>query len=489
VSRDEGCNWREVTPIDLPEWAYIGVVEISKHKADTIYLSATRYKLDDYEPYLYKTQDGGKTWSSIRGDFPSGEITRVIRADPVRKGLLFVGTETGVFYSLNDGKHWVRMQGGLPVVPVYDLKIKDSDLVVATHGRSFWILDDITPLRETPTSSVRNDGGIRLFTPRSTYRLKLQWSAGIFDGDGKDYSPAFGIPGATYRQKTPDGASVRRHLDVGENPPRGVIFYYWLTEKPSSPITLSVYERTGRLIETFDTSDASKPEQRLPAELGLNRFVWDLSYPAAKSLNPALIERDYQPFAQESEGSGPTAPPGEYRADWLLPEGALVSNSFTLLKDPRVAAVQTDFDQQFEWLCRLTDKRSELRAHVDQIRLMRRQLRELPGKLAKSHRSIVSSASKIQVKLEEIENALIDSHRESPRDVLRHPAGFDDTLGELIWAISMADVAPPIQTQKVAEEMIGKIDAELSKLNKLVLGPIHRLNSKVNEAGVPAVSA
>ena len=210
VSRDEGRNWREVTPVDLPEWSYIGVIETSKHKADTIYLSATRYKLDDYEPYLQKTQDGGKTWRSIRGDFPSGEITRVIRADPVRKGLLFVGTETGVFYSLNDGKHWTRMQGGLPVVPVYDLKIKDSDLVVATHGRSFWVLDDITPLRETPTSFMRNDEGIQLFTPRSTYRLKLQWSAGIFDGDGKDYSPAFGIPGTTYRQKTPDGTSVRR---------------------------------------------------------------------------------------------------------------------------------------------------------------------------------------------------------------------------------------------------------------------------------------
>ena len=149
------------------------------------------------------------------------------------------------------------------------------------------------------------------------------------------------------------------HLDVGENPPRGVIFYYWLTEKPSLPITLSVYERTGHLIETFDTSDACKPERRLPAEPGLNRFVWDLSYPAVKPLNPMLIERDYQPFAKESEGSGPAAPPGEYRADLSLSEGSrLVSKSFTLLKDPRVAAVQADFDQQFEWLCRLTDKRS-----------------------------------------------------------------------------------------------------------------------------------
>ena len=176
-----------MTPKDLPKWSYIGVVEISAHKADTIYLSATRYKLDDYDPYLYRSRDGGKSWESINGNFPVGEITRVIRSDAVRPGLLFVGTETGIFYSLDDGQHWTRMRGGLPVAPVYDLKIKEADLVAATHGRSFWILDDITPLREMPIGSGRKTIPL-LFTPRATYRLKLQWAAGVFDGDGKDYS-------------------------------------------------------------------------------------------------------------------------------------------------------------------------------------------------------------------------------------------------------------------------------------------------------------
>ncbi|MFN0183317.1 MAG: WD40/YVTN/BNR-like repeat-containing protein, partial [Aquabacterium sp.] len=147
VTRDDGGKWRNVTPKGMPELAYVGCVEISAHAADTVYVSATRFKLADYKPYLFRTRDGGKSWASINGDLPKGEITRVVRADPVRAGLLFVGTETGVFFSLDDGTHWTRMKGSLPTVPVYDLKIKDADLVAATHGRSFWILDDITPLR------------------------------------------------------------------------------------------------------------------------------------------------------------------------------------------------------------------------------------------------------------------------------------------------------------------------------------------------------
>jgi hypothetical protein len=150
-----------------------GAIEISPHDADTIYLAATRYKLADYKPYLFRSTDGGRTFQSINGDFPGSEITRVVRADPARKGLLFVGTETGVYYSLNDGQSWMRMGGGLPVVPVYDLKIKGTDLVVGTHGRSFWILDDITPLR----GLVDDSHGSRLFEPRTTVRTKLHFGA------------------------------------------------------------------------------------------------------------------------------------------------------------------------------------------------------------------------------------------------------------------------------------------------------------------------
>jgi len=157
----------------MPELAYVGCIEISPHDADTIYVAATRYKLADYKPYLFRSTNGGRTFESINGDFPGDEITRVVRADPARKGLLFVGTETGVYCSLNDGQSWMRMEGGLPVVPVYDLKIKETDLVAGTHGRSFWILDDITPLR----GLADGGNGCRLFQPRTTVRTKLHLGA------------------------------------------------------------------------------------------------------------------------------------------------------------------------------------------------------------------------------------------------------------------------------------------------------------------------
>src|SRR6185312_1409596 len=175
----------------MPELAYVGCIEISPHDADTIYVAAIRYKLADYQPYLFRSTDGGRSFESINGDFPDGEITRVVRADPARKGLLFVGTETGVYFSLNDGRSWTRMRGGLPVVPVYDLKIKETDLVAGTHGRSFWILDDITPLR----GLAGGNAGTRLFAPRIAVRTRLHF--GALGGVRIPYSFAltFGIGG------------------------------------------------------------------------------------------------------------------------------------------------------------------------------------------------------------------------------------------------------------------------------------------------------
>ena len=182
VTRDGGAKWENVTPENMPEWAYVGNVEISSHDPDTVYLSATRFKLSEYKPYLFVTIDSGKTWSSISDSFPQNEITRVIRADIEKPGLLFTGTETGIYVSSDDGTIWNRMGSNFPVVPVYDLRIKDSDLVVATHGRSFWILDDITPLRglKQPSETVK------LYDPRITVRQNIHWSAGLFNGEGKD---------------------------------------------------------------------------------------------------------------------------------------------------------------------------------------------------------------------------------------------------------------------------------------------------------------
>ena len=486
ISQDDGKHWQLVTPDTLPELSYIGAVEISVHDPNTVYLSATRYKLDDYEPYLYCTRDGGSTWNCINGDLPAGEITRVIRSDLVQAGLLFVGTETGVFYSVNDGENWTRMGGGFPVVPVYDIKIKDSDLVVATHGRSFWILDDITPLRSMAVEhGHKND--LLLFPPCPTYRLKLQWAAGVFDGDGKDYSPAFGLAGATYRHQLPDGGSVRNHLDVGENPPAGAIVYYWLGENSKYDLELDIYDDKGGVIAHFSSAKYDKPKQRLTTKLGLNRFVWDLCYPGIKPLDPTLDTKDYEPFAKTSDARGPCVPPGQYTVRLTLGDKTY-SEPLLVLKDPRVAASQSDLDEQFLLLQRLHNKKSELRIAVDNIRRMKIQLGMLREKLySQSSAEFEASIDVIVEAMETLEGTLVDRYRESPRDVLRRPAGLEDTLGELMWSVTMSDTAPPAQTNEVSSQVIAQVDNELRKLQEIINGPVRLLNEKVISFGISLI--
>ena len=491
VSRNDGKSWQNVTPKTMPELAYVGTVEISAHDADTIYLTATRYKLDDYDPYLFRSTDGGKNWESINGDFPKGEITRVLRADPVRAGLLFAGTETGIFYTLNDGRNWTRMAGGIPVSPVYDLKIKDADLVAATHGRSFWVLDDITPLRNI-SANKRKKGELVLFKPRPTHRLKLQWASGmIFTGDGKAYGPAFGLPGTTYPVEMPDGTVERRHLDAGENPPDGAIIYYWLDKAAEETIKLSVRDAKGQEIICFSSDEQKNPNKRLTRHKGMNRFVWNLRYPSPEILDPDLASRPYEPLAKSdifSKGGGPAAPPGHYSVR-LTCGNVDHAESFEVLKDPRVETSQTEFDEQFAMLQDLTAKLSELRTNVNRIRRMKMQLGELPARLPKRSRALARQAESLVSRLGAIEGTLVNIHRETPRDILRHMAGLDDTLADLISVVAIADFAPTDQTREIAKNTCTQVDKLIVKLDKLVSGPIAALNSKLDTAGISTVGA
>ena len=292
VSRNEGETWENVTPNEMPEWAYVGNVELSTHDPDTVYVSATRFKLSDYKPYLFKSSDSGRTWAVISKSLPQNEITRVVREDIKKPGLLFTGTETGIFVSNNDGDTWDRMQGKFPVVPVYDLKIKDDDLVVATHGRSFWILDDISPLRSVSV----NRSNCELIAPRAAIRQNIHWSAGIFNGDGKDYSPAFGVNGTSYMTELPDGRKERKYLDTGENPPLGAILYYWLDEKSvGKDVKILIKDSLGKTIANCGLSNKKTDDPRKPSSFeGLNRFIWDLTEDAPIGLDDSLKVKKYE---------------------------------------------------------------------------------------------------------------------------------------------------------------------------------------------------
>ncbi len=482
VTRNGGGAWKDVTPKGMPALAYVACVEISAHAPDTIYVAATRFKLADYRPFLFRTKNGGKTWQSINGDFPTGEITRVVRADPVRPGLLYVGTETGVFFSRDDGVSWSRMGGGFPVVPVYDLKLKGSDLVAATHGRSFWILDDVTPLRELAAGGKAT----RLVTPRPTIRAKRAWSAGSsFSKTGISYSPAFGIGASTEAFERADGTRVRHHLGVGENPPDGALIYYWLPKDADGPVRLTFKDSSGKIIITFssDAKDAS-PDHRPGTKAGLNRFVWDLRFPGPTKLDPSLLVRKYKPFASGGdESSGPLVVPGSYQV--TLENGRESQHAgFIVTKPPNVATAQKAFAAQFALLQRLHAKLGALNDAVNRIRLLKRQLTELQKRLGDPDKTLRDQAIALVARLEAIEGVLVDIKRESPRDVLRNPAGLNDTLVDLISVVAIADAAPTLQARQVSDEVMARTDTELGKLDATVKTELAALNAALRSGGI-----
>ncbi|MEQ8815911.1 MAG: glycosyl hydrolase [Thalassobaculum sp.] len=480
VTRDDGKTWENVTPPGMPELAYVGSVEVSALDADTVYVSATQYKLADYKPYLFRSTDGGRSWASITGDLPDGEITRVLRADPVRAGLLYIGTETGVFFSLDDGGTWSRMGGGFPVVPVYDLKLKGSDLVAATHGRSFWVLDDVSPLR-----MLADRAKPQLIAPRPTIRTKLAWSAGRGNLNGISYGPAFGIDGSTHLVERPDGSRVRHHLDVGENPPNGAIVYYWLPEGADGPVRLTVRDAAGTTVAGFASDDTAAAVARRPGtKPGLNRFVWDLKVAGPAKLDPALSPRKLKPLAGDGEPpAGPTVVPGAYRVE-LEVAGATLAAGFTVVPDPRLATSEADYTAQFNLLQSLNATLSILNEGVNRIRGLKRQLADLPQRLGGGRDALREQAAAIAGELSAVEGALVDVKRESPRDVLRNPAGLDDTLIDLINVASTADAAPTTQAHAVSAEIIGKVRAQIAALDGIVDGAIATLNAALAEAGI-----
>ena len=251
VTRDGGKSWKDVTPKGMPELAYVGCVEVSAHDADTIYVAATRYKLADYRPYLFKSTDGGRSWKSINGNLPKDEITPRRARRSGRQGPALCRHRDGYPFQPRRRGDVDAHGRRLPNVPVYDMKLKDSDLVAATHGRSFWILDDVTALRGLADGRK----GTRLFAPRTAIRTKLHWSAGANVRTGVAYGPAFGIDGSTVMVERADGTRYREHLDVGENPPNGAIVYYWLSEKDTGPVTLTFRDSAGRKIVDCTSND------------------------------------------------------------------------------------------------------------------------------------------------------------------------------------------------------------------------------------------
>ncbi|MER9242950.1 hypothetical protein [Mesorhizobium sp. M0633] len=482
VTRNDGARWSNATPEAMPELAYVGCVEISPHDADTVYVAATRYKLADYQPYLFRTKDRGKSWESIVGDFPNGEIIRVVRADTMRPGLLFAGTETGVFFSLDDGAHWSRMAGGLPVVPVYDLKIKGSDLVAGTHGRSFWILDDVTPLREL----AADQEDVKLVSPRPTVRAKLNYCVETgYAKTGINYGPGWGIGAATEVVELEGGRTDRRYLDCGENPPIGAIVYFWLPDDAEGPVKLTFRDAADKTIIAFSSDDKDAPFHTKPGtNAGLHRFVWDLRHLRPAKLERSLMIQKYKPLAPEGEDpSGPAVVPGRYKVE-LQADGKCQTVGFTIVNDPRIATTEKEFAEQFELLQRLFGKLSALNQAVNRIRLLKRQLADVQKRLDDGDKSLGGRAQSLVGRLEAIEGVLIDVKRETSRDLERNPPGLNDKLIDLVNVVTIADATPTLQARQLSDEIMSKVDGEIKKLDALMKEEVCALNAALKSADV-----
>lgn len=371
VTRDGGKNWTNVTSPDMPKYLMINSIEADPFVKGGAYIAGTQYKLGDYEPYLYKTKDYGKTWTKITTGIPDTYFTRVVRADPEREGLLYAGTERGMFVSFDDGASWKPFQMNLPVVPITDLTIKDNNLIAATQGRSFWMLDDLTLLHQL-SDEVANKS-VHLFKPMDAYRLM---------GSGSSFRRFGG------------GGGNDLSLRYGTNAPAGPVIYFNMKEAPPADekVSIEILDSEGNSIKTF-------PQRDLKA--GLNSFNWDMRSEGPEGFEGLIM------WAASVRGPGPMYPTGEYTARLKVGD-EVQETTFNLIKDPRYGSTDADIKAQFDFLTTVTAKVTEMHRAIKDIREARKQMNDLMAKIKgkEQYKDVVEEGKELMAKMTEVEEAL-----------------------------------------------------------------------------------
>ncbi len=471
VTKDNGKTWKNVTPKDIGDFTRVSLIEAGHFGAGTAYVAANRYQQDDFTPILYKTTDYGVNWTKIVKGIPATEFTRAIREDPTRKGLLYAGTERGAWVSFDDGANWQSLRMNLPIVPVHDITIKDGDLIVATHGRSFYVIDDLSPLRQVMPTTLARDA--HLYKPRDTYRI--DWGGGRGAGGG-------GRGGAG---------------GVGANPPSGVIVYYTLS-KPGQDVSLEFLDAKGQLIKSFTTKvDSSAlpavapdeedgprrapPPPTVPNKAGLNTFAWNLRYPDA-TVFPGLI-------MWAGDTRGPLAPAGTYSVRLRIGGGAPQTQAFKLLNDPRSDATAADQLAQFEFLIKLRDKVSEANDAVISMRHVKSEvddrLKKAPSDAVKGE--LTAAGAPMKTTITGVEAEVYQIKNQSGQDPLNYPIKLNNKLAALMGSVGSAPGRPTAQAMAVYAELLGKLDVQTTKMKKIYATDLAKYNELLKKHGLPAI--
>lgn len=445
VSRNGGKNWENVTPKDCPKWIMWNCVDADPFKKGAAYFVGTRYKLDDFAPYIYKTEDYGKTWKRIDNGIPRNHFSRALRADKKRSGLLYAGTEYGMYISYDDGASWKPFQLNLPMVPITDLAIKNNDLIVGTQGRSIYILDDLSVVQQYNDNIATKN--LHVFEPYAAWRMQAQGRGGP--------------------QK-----------NAGENPPNGIVIPFYIKNAPDSMnASVTIMDRNRKEIKTFKTG---AKENKMEIFTGMNQFIWDMNYVDAERIPEGLI-------VWNGNVNGPKAIPGMYWAKFKAGKDSAEIN-FEIKGDPNFKISQAEYEEQFNFLIMVRDKFSEVINALKNIGLLRKQMNEFAERMGKNYPDeIKKQAEAINKKLTAVEEALHQTKAKSGQDVLNYPIRLDDKLSNIYDNAANGVAAPSKQVKEAYAQIGSEIDVQLNALKNVLEQDVPQLNRLIHEKTLPVI--
>ena len=451
VSKDGGKNWENVTPQEAGKQMMWNCIETDPFNKGTAYFVGTKYKMDDYAPYIFKTEDYGKTWKKITAGIDPMHFTRALRADHKRPGLLYAGTEFGMYISFDDGANWKKFQLNLPETPITDLTIKENDLIVATQGRAFWIIDDLGIVQQHQAANYAKN--IHVFDANPVVRS---------EGGG--------------RRRGGFGGGMTANM--GANPALGsVINYYVKGVTDSSKLSITVLDKKNKAIRTF-SKNAKDPQDKIMFTEGINQFEWDMNYPAAERLDGLILWNG---------GVGTVkAAPGKYTARFVYQKDTVLV-PFVIKPNPNYAATEADYDAQVAFLLSVRDKFSEIQKAIKDIRAVRSQVNEFTAKLD-GQKELKTFADSVVKKMTGIEEVLYQTKAKSGQDVLNYPIRLNDKIAGLFNVVASGQTAPSKQAVEAFADLKGQADVALTNLKGIMDKDLKALNQMIHEKMVPVIS-